>query len=228
MPLTRPAEISNGVSLSDKLTRQDRPFVSEQATLDAFLPWDGFVEMLSPNKDGIAGIGAQDDVLTWADALTLPFSSWALLAAVVAQIEREAGPVAVFGDVPVRCNGNHSYRKAERAASPGKAVSNSTLKSFALCSARLSFALRHIISNTPMPAYAAKIAPSCSFVSATLTPVVSSLKPRSLLPHLTLARLLATFPASARGLAYEISVERDFMGQQLFRTGRASFGDAIL
>jgi len=105
VPLTRPAEISDGVSLSDKLTRQDLSFVSVQAALDAFLVRDGLVEMLSPNKGSVSGVGAEDDVLSWPDTLPLPLSSWALGAAVVAQIEREDSPVSVLCDVLIRCNG---------------------------------------------------------------------------------------------------------------------------
>lgn len=108
VPQTRPAEISNGVSLSDKVTRLDRPFVPEQTALDAFLARDGLVEMLSPNKHGISGAGAQDDVFPWPDELALPLSSWALVAAVVAQIEAEAGSVAVLCDPPVGHNFNRS------------------------------------------------------------------------------------------------------------------------
>ena len=102
MPQTRPAEISNGVSLSDKLTRPDRPFVAEQAALDAGLGRDSLVEMLSPNKDGIADAGSQDDVFARADELAHPVTSWPLGAAVVPQIETEAGSVAIFRDEPVR------------------------------------------------------------------------------------------------------------------------------
>jgi hypothetical protein len=102
VPLTRPAEISNGVSLSDKLARQERAFVSEQAAFDARLGRNGFVEMLSPNKDCITGICSQDDVRAWPDELGETFSSWPLLAAVVAQVEGEAGLVSVLRDEPVR------------------------------------------------------------------------------------------------------------------------------
>jgi hypothetical protein len=77
VPQTRPCEISNGISLSDKLTRPARAFVPEQAALDPGLGRDGLVEMLSPNKDGIPNTGSEDDVFAWADELAHPVASWA-------------------------------------------------------------------------------------------------------------------------------------------------------
>jgi hypothetical protein len=104
VPRTRPAEISNGVSLSDKLTRPEPAFVSEQAAFDARLGRNGFVEMLSPNKDRIAGIGSQDDVFAWSDELGETLSSWPLPTAVVPQVESEAGLVSVLCDEPIGHN----------------------------------------------------------------------------------------------------------------------------
>jgi hypothetical protein len=75
VPLTRPAEISNGVSLSDKVAGRERPFVSEQTALDTFLLWNSFVEMLSPHKGSIAWTCPKNDVRTWADTLPLALPS---------------------------------------------------------------------------------------------------------------------------------------------------------
>src|SRR5262245_54253172 len=69
VPLTRPAEISNGVSLSDKLGREVRPFVSEEGAFDALLGRLGVVDVVSPNKGSIGCSGTENDVLARPDKL---------------------------------------------------------------------------------------------------------------------------------------------------------------
>jgi hypothetical protein len=66
MPQTRPDEISDGVSLSDKERRFVRAFVAEQSALDTFLPVVT-VDGSSPNKDGVSVNCSQDDLFAWTD-----------------------------------------------------------------------------------------------------------------------------------------------------------------
>lgn len=68
MPLTRPAEISDGVSLSDKLTRLVRAFVAEHGAVDALLP--AVVDEFSPHENSVRCRGAEDDVFSGSDELT--------------------------------------------------------------------------------------------------------------------------------------------------------------
>lgn len=108
MPATRPDEISNGVSLSDKLRRLDRTGVAEQGALDAALGRLGVILVFSPDPNSVACIGSQDDVCAGADKLGEPLSNWPLPAAVMLEVQTEAGLVAVLCDVPVGHNGNRS------------------------------------------------------------------------------------------------------------------------
>ena len=88
MPFTRPAEISNGVSLSDKVGRSEAAFVSEHGAVDALLP--GIVDKLSPNKHGVAISGSKHDMLTGTDKLTALSSVLIFIAAVVPFVELQA------------------------------------------------------------------------------------------------------------------------------------------
>lgn len=99
MPRTRPREISNGVSLSDKLGREDRAFVAEHGAVDAMLFWLGIIDEPPPNKEGVGIERPQDDMLAGADKL----AGLACLAggAVVPLVEFEAGRVAIFREIPV-------------------------------------------------------------------------------------------------------------------------------
>ena len=83
MPLTRPAEISNGVSLSDKVGREIavRGFVSKDGTIDTLLP--AIVDELSPNKHGIAVSGSKHDMLAGSNKLTALSSVSIVIAAVM-------------------------------------------------------------------------------------------------------------------------------------------------
>lgn len=63
MPRTRPREISNGVSLSDKLGRKDLAFVAEDGAVDTVLSGLGVIDKSSPNKEGVCVEGPQDNVL---------------------------------------------------------------------------------------------------------------------------------------------------------------------
>jgi hypothetical protein len=88
MPFTRPAEISNGVSLSDKVGRSEVAFVSEHGAVDALLA--GIVDELSPNKHGVSVSGSENDVFAGADKLTALSSVSVFIAAVVPFIELQA------------------------------------------------------------------------------------------------------------------------------------------
>jgi hypothetical protein len=61
MPLTNPDVISDSVSLSDKLTRRDRPFVAEEGAVDALLP--AVVDEFPPNKGSVWRIGSEADFI---------------------------------------------------------------------------------------------------------------------------------------------------------------------
>jgi len=100
VPLTRPAEISDGVSLSDKLGRSDFAFVSEDGAVDALLP--AIVDEFSPDKHGISVACSKNNVFSWSDELKALSSVLVVIAAVVPFVEGETTLVSVFGDVPVR------------------------------------------------------------------------------------------------------------------------------
>lgn len=77
MPLTRPAEISNGVSLSNKVTREigSRIIVSEDGTIDACLALSGsfvnaIVDELSPNKERVSIEGSESVNFAGTDELS--------------------------------------------------------------------------------------------------------------------------------------------------------------
>lgn len=99
MPRTRPREISNGISLSDKLRREDRPLVSEHGAVDAVLLWDGVINKASPNKESVGVECSEYDMLAWADELT--GRSVAPIGAVMPFVEFEAGLVAIFREPPM-------------------------------------------------------------------------------------------------------------------------------
>lgn len=67
MPFTRPDEISNGISLSDKLAAFVEALVDEDCTVNSGL--SAIVNELSPNEHGIAFEGSEDDVFARADEL---------------------------------------------------------------------------------------------------------------------------------------------------------------
>lgn len=62
MPFTRPAVISDCVSLSDKVTAFEFAFVSEYGTVDALL--SAVINELSPNEKGVSRKSSEDDSLT--------------------------------------------------------------------------------------------------------------------------------------------------------------------
>ena len=85
MPFTRPAEISNGVSLSDKVGRSEFAFVPEDGAVDALLA--GIIDELSPNKHGISISGSEHDVLAGTNKLTALSSVSIIIATVVPFVE---------------------------------------------------------------------------------------------------------------------------------------------
>jgi len=64
MPQTRPHEISDCVSLSDKLRTLVRGFVSKACAVDALLP--RIINESSPDKEGIGFPCAEHDFFTRA------------------------------------------------------------------------------------------------------------------------------------------------------------------
>jgi hypothetical protein len=113
MPFTRPAEISNGVSLSDKVGRSEFAFVSKHGTIDSLL--SAIVDELSPNKHGISVSGSQHDVFAGADKLTSLSSVSIVIAAVVPLVEIKTTQIAVLRDVPIR----QSQRPSSGVRNPG-------------------------------------------------------------------------------------------------------------
>jgi hypothetical protein len=85
MPFTRPAEISDGVSLSDKVGRAEAAFVSEDGAVDALLA--GIINELSPNKHGISVSGSEHDMLAGSDKLAALSSVSIIIAAVMPLVE---------------------------------------------------------------------------------------------------------------------------------------------
>lgn len=70
MPLTRPDEISNGISLSDKVAAFVEALVDEDCTVNSGL--SAVVNELSPDEHGIALDGSEDDVFAGTDELSDP------------------------------------------------------------------------------------------------------------------------------------------------------------
>jgi hypothetical protein len=93
MPLTRPAEISDGVSLSDKLTALVLAFVSKDRTIDARLP--AVINEFSPCEESVAGQGSEDKFLPWANKLPL-FSTEVFAGRIMSLIKAIAVRVAIL------------------------------------------------------------------------------------------------------------------------------------
>lgn len=69
VPATRPCEISDCVSLSDKERREDRAFVPEERAFDPFLPRDRVVNIVPPNENSVPCIGSEHNVFSGTDEL---------------------------------------------------------------------------------------------------------------------------------------------------------------
>ena len=67
MPITRPAVISDRVSLADKLTGFVWPLVPEDGALNTDL--SRVADVLSPDEHGVAGTSAENDVPSWPNKL---------------------------------------------------------------------------------------------------------------------------------------------------------------
>jgi hypothetical protein len=102
MPLTRPAEISDGISLSDKLGRAISVwrFVSEDGTIDAFL--SAGIDELPPNKHGVSVSGSKDNLFSRPSEQASLASVLVDVATVVPFVEFEAGDIAILRHVPER------------------------------------------------------------------------------------------------------------------------------
>lgn len=97
MPLTRPDVISDCVSLSDKLTRPDRPFVPKDGAIDAALAT--VIDELAPDKECVGIAGSEHDGFAWADKLGGAASS----PGCVVPLEKfVTGSIAVPREIPVR------------------------------------------------------------------------------------------------------------------------------
>ncbi len=100
MPFTRPAEISNGVSLSDKVGRAEFAFVAEDGAVDPLLV--AVVDELPPNKHCISVSGSEHDVLSGADKLESFPSVLVVIATVMPLVEFKTTLVPVLRNVPIR------------------------------------------------------------------------------------------------------------------------------
>jgi hypothetical protein len=78
--------ISDGVSLSDKVGREDGAFVSEQGAFDTFLLRQSVIDIFSPNKDGISSRGSQDNIESGADELISRAAVFVFVGAVMSLI----------------------------------------------------------------------------------------------------------------------------------------------
>lgn len=70
MPLTRPDEISNGISLSDKLAAFVEALVDEDGAVNSVL--STVIDEFSPDEHGVTFEGSEDDVFARADELSDP------------------------------------------------------------------------------------------------------------------------------------------------------------
>lgn len=123
VPATRPSMISDGVSLSHKLGREVRTLVAEECAFDAVLRWDRVIDVVSPHKDSVAGVGSKNDACAWSDELALPrrFVS----RRIVPPVERKAGSIAILGQKPQRRG--HPITAPRQHASqthPGRSAGN--------------------------------------------------------------------------------------------------------
>ena len=99
VPRTRPCEISNGVSLSDKLGRKDRAFVPKRGAVDSLLT--AGVDEAPPDKESVGIEGSQDDLFAGAAEERAHATVTVLIGAVVPLVEFKTGWVAVFREIPV-------------------------------------------------------------------------------------------------------------------------------
>ena len=100
MPATRPAEISDCVSLEDKLATAVPRFVAEHGAIDALLP-TGVLES-APHKHGVSFSGSEDDFLAGTAEQNADSSIAVSVGRVMFFIERKAVRIAVFCQMPQR------------------------------------------------------------------------------------------------------------------------------
>lgn len=101
MPATSPDRISDSVSLSDKVGREERPLVSEECAVDAWL--SAVADEVSPNKSGISGCCSEDDLFARSRKQTAHPPVPILVGRVMPFIQGKNGSISVSGDPPV-CN----------------------------------------------------------------------------------------------------------------------------
>lgn len=99
MPATSPSLISDGASLSDKLTRFVRAFVAEEGTTDAVLP--GVADEVSPNKSCVTSSCSKDDLFTRPRKQAAHPPVAILVGGVMPFIQGQERSISVFGDPPI-------------------------------------------------------------------------------------------------------------------------------
>ncbi len=88
MPFTRPAVISDCVSLSDKDGGRDRTFVAEGGAIDALL--SAVVNELPPDKESVGASCAENKFLAGADELVSLPAVLVSIGAVMPLVQGEA------------------------------------------------------------------------------------------------------------------------------------------
>ena len=101
MPAIRPEAVSNAIRLLNEVRAADRRLIAKNGAVDTVLA-STLVDEDSPHEHGVAGCGAQYDLLSGASEAVAPSSIAIDRCAVVAQVQVEAREVAIFGQPPVR------------------------------------------------------------------------------------------------------------------------------
>ena len=94
MPLIRPAEISDCISLSDKFRRKVGALVSEDGTIDAFLAT--VVDEFAPDEQCVASPRPENDLFSGADKKNSFASIFVFITRIVSFIQLETGFVTIF------------------------------------------------------------------------------------------------------------------------------------
>lgn len=129
MPLTRPCVISDCVSLSDKLARFVRAFVSEGCAVDPSLA--AVVDEFPPYENSVGSFGAEDDAFPRSDELRPVPAISIMIAGIMALVQCKAGKITIFREIPerigegVHCSALHLDSRPALIPSSPSALSSS-------------------------------------------------------------------------------------------------------
>jgi len=107
MPAIRPDAVSNRIRLAYEVRAAVRRFVAEDGAVDSALRLPGAlvdagVDEASPDPAGVSGMGAENELFSWA-AKQPSFAAVSVLArGIVALIEGENVSIAIFREPPHR------------------------------------------------------------------------------------------------------------------------------